>query len=729
VRIWGRQGRASAADDYIDADRRLVAERVAEIFRWLFVLILFILNNFGGLQLAGARLFSNGVLVAWALFNLGVTVLLVRGFKPGRQFGLLTTAVDLAAGALLVYTSSGLTSPYILALFLAIIASAIRFGTAYSLLCAAVIGFVYLFVGGTVPADYARDPQLGLTTAGRIFLFFVVALVTGLMGDELRRERRLAVSRAAQAESLQQMSGALAYSLDVSDLFEVILQQAVKVSNADSGQLILHTGGRLQLAAFHGQGGKSDRVAIEKGDPLTQRVAATGDALHIKDTRSYGGPEPIGASPPLSLMLVPILVQDRVAAIMKVVAFTRANAFTDQQFFMLGALAASAAGPLSNSLRYERKTREAITDGLTGLLNHREFRRRLEIEFSRYRRKGTPLGLMIIDVDLFKTVNDSMGHQHGDEVLRAAADLVARAVREHDLVSRYGGDEMAVILPDTSAAEAATTAARLTKIVRDAAIHATSTRDLTLSIGIAGCPQDAITSDELLMAADEALYYAKRLGRDRCLSFADVVSEFARDRQALSRAIVESGPQLVAAISRAVALSDPGGTQHTSRIAAFAHAIARKLGRHDQELELVRTAALLHEIGRLEAGTDVRHHDWMSEHGVLAERVIQRGNFLPELVEIIRHHHERWDGKGKPDGLAGEQIPLLARVLAVADAFDQLTSDDEHPLSPVDALDRLADDGGKAYDQHVVDGLASLVGEGERLGSILRMPPRVIQTA
>ena len=572
------------------------------------------------------------------------------------------------------------------------------------------------------------------------------------MGDELRRERRLAVSRAAQAESLQQMSGALAYSLDVSDLFEVILQQAVKVSNADSGQLILHTGGRLQLAAFHGQGGKSDRVAIEKGDPLTQRVAATGDALHIKDTRSYGGPEPIGASPPLSLMLVPILVQDRVAAIMKVVAFTRANAFTDQQFFMLGALAASAAGPLSNSLRYERKTREAITDGLTGLLNHREFRRRLEIEssvrdaltgaYNRHfflERLGVEVGyaarhashaaVLLFDVDLFKTVNDSMGHQHGDEVLRAAADLVARAVREHDLVSRYGGDEMAVILPDTSAAEAATTAARLTKIVRDAAIHATSTRDLTLSIGIAGCPQDAITSDELLMAADEALYYAKRLGRDRCLSFADVVSEFARDRQALSRAIVESGPQLVAAISRAVALSDPGGTQHTSRIAAFAHAIARKLGRHDQELELVRTAALLHEIGRLEAGTDVRHHDWMSEHGVLAERVIQRGNFLPELVEIIRHHHERWDGKGKPDGLAGEQIPLLARVLAVADAFDQLTSDDEHPLRPVDALDRLADDGGKAYDQHVVDGLASLVGEGERLGSILRMPPRVIQTA
>ena len=148
----------------------------------------------------------------WAAANLLVMIVLRRGYKPGPQFGLVTMVVDILAGAALVYFSDGLTSPYILALFLAIIASAVRFGLAFSLLCAVVVAFIYLFVGGTAPnvEDVVNHPQVGLEAAGRVFLFLIVALVTGLIGEELIRERRLAMSRAAQAEALQQMSSALA---------------------------------------------------------------------------------------------------------------------------------------------------------------------------------------------------------------------------------------------------------------------------------------------------------------------------------------------------------------------------------------------------------------------------------------------------------------------------------------------------------------------------------------
>lgn len=723
ARLLRRPGRLTAIEEFLDADRRAVAERVAEIFRWVFLFVLAINNNFGGLRFSGTQLFVNLVLLLWAIGNLVVTGLLTRGYKPGPAFGLLTMVGDIVAGSLLVYFSNGLSSPYVLALFLAIIASAVRFGLTYSMISAVVIAFVYLFIGGAAPsvADFAQHPQVGLEVFGRVFLFFIVALVTGLVGEELIRERRLAISRAAQAEALQQMSSALAYSLDVNDLFEVVLAQAVRITSAESGALVLSSGARLQLAAYHGRGGRSDKAAMAKGDALIQKVLDTGTALHI-----HGPAHPdrhlIPAGGPKSVIVVPIPVQHRVAAVIRLSHYGDEDWFTDQQFFLVNALAGSAAGPLSNSLRYERKTKEAITDGLTGLLNHREFRARLDNEFSRYRRRGTPFSLMLIDIDHFKTVNDSMGHRHGDEVLRAAADLVRGAVRDHDLVARYGGDEIAVILPDAEPEQARTAAERMVTAVRRARIPATSARDLTFTIGVGSCPSDAVTTDEVVMAADQALYFGKRAGRDRSASSTEIVESVAGDPMALLAAITESGPQMIVAIARSMDALDPAGSGHTSRISTFAEAMVRQLGRPEGETELIRAAALLHETGRLlDGGPLGQAGDWADVHAVLGEEVIRRGRFLPEVLEIVRHHHERWDGRGLPDGLAGENIPQLARVLAVAEIFEELT---RGGASPIEALEKVSAGAGKFYDPSVVDSLANLVGQEERIGSLMRTRPR-----
>jgi diguanylate cyclase (GGDEF)-like protein len=722
--LLGRQTHVTAVEEFLDADRRAVAERVGEIIRWIFLLILLVLNNFGGIRFAGAQLVVDAVLAIWALGNLGITLLLLRGYKPGPQFGLATMAGDILAGAALVYFSNGLTSPYILALFLAIIASAVRFGLVFSLVCACVVAFIYLFVGGTAPSlqDVTSHPQVGLEALGRIFLFLIVALVTGLIGDELIRERRLAISRAAQAEALQQMSSALAYSLDVNDLFEVVLQQAVRITSAETGALILNTGGRLQLAAYHGRGGRSDKAAMVKGDALIEKVLANGEAIHIKDGR-HPDQVLLGIQPPVSVIVVPIPVQNRVAAVVRLTHYGKEQAFTDQQFFLVNALANSASGALANSLRYERKTREAITDGLTGLLNHREFRHRLELEFSRFRRRGTSFSVMLIDVDHFKSVNDTMGHRHGDEILKSAGDLVRKTTRDHDLVARYGGDEIAVILPDTDQDQARSAAERMIAAVRRAKIPATPARDLTFSIGVGSCPGDAISPDELVMAADQALYFAKRSGRDCSASANELSRAFIDDPRSLLSAIVEAGPQIVVAIARAMDGFDPAGDGHSSRIAAFAEALVKKLGRPEGEAELVRSAALLHESGRAlttVAGSRESHRDWETDHPMMDEDVVRRGRFLPELVEILRHHHERWDGSGSPDGLRGDDIPLLARILGVAEAFEAMV---RAGLSPLEAADRLNQDSGKVYDPHVLEALNGLVGEGERLAAILRTPP------
>jgi diguanylate cyclase (GGDEF)-like protein len=329
---------------------------------------------------------------------------------------------------------------------------------------------------------------------------------------------------------------------------------------------------------------------------------------------------------------------------------------------------------------------------------------------------------MLIDVDHFKSVNDTMGHSHGDEILKATGDLVRKTTRDHDLVARYGGDEIAVILPDTDQEQARSAAERMIAAVRRAKIPATPARDLTLSIGVGSCPGDAISTDEAVMAADQALYFAKRSGRDCSASAGQLARAFIDDPRSLLTAISEAGPQIVVAIARAMDIIDPAGDGHSSRIAAFAEAIVKKLGRPEGEAELVRSAALLHESGRVLPAAGALHgqRDWEKEHPILDEDVLRRGRFLPELVEILRHHHEHWDGGGEPDGLKGDDIPLLARILGVAEAFESLV---RSGASPLEAADRLNEASGKVYDPHVLEALGGLVGEGERLMAILRTPP------
>ena len=314
-----------------------------------------------------------------------------------------------------------------------------------------------------------------------------------------------------------------------------------------------------------------------------------------------------------------------------------------------------------------------------------------------------------------------MGHSHGDEILKAAGDLVRKTVRDHDLVARYGGDEIAVILPDTDQDQARSAAERMIARVRRAKIPATPARDLTFSIGVGSCPGDAISADEVVMAADQALYFAKRSGRDCSASAGQLARAFIDDPGSLLTAITEAGPQIVVAIARAMDILDPAGDGHSSRIAAFAEALVKKLGRPEGEAELIRTAALLHESGRvLTAATPDLHRDWARDHPIMDEDVVRRGRFLPELVEILRHHHEHWDGGGLPDGLRGDEIPFLGRILGVAEMFEALTREG---ASPLEAVDRLSEESGTAYDPVVLEALNGLVGEGERLAAILRTPP------
>ena len=679
--------RAKAIDATFDADRRRVGERVALVFRWLFLIVLAALNNLNPNTTADAKVTVDAVLFAWALMNVTVQVLLVRGYRPGRQFSLSTMVLDIFFAAALVYLSAGFNSPFFMALFLAVITNAVRFGATASFLSALVISGLYLFIGGSfTPANFTINAN---ATIGQIFLFLVVALATGYMTRELERERRAAVERAAQADTLRELSMNLVSDTDIKDVFEVLVDHAVQMTTAERGRVIISGPEGFSVVAAANRDGTE---TVPEGEAIDEhqmaQAAGSGEAVFSSDRKQ---------------MVVPIASGDGATVI--VVLSENGHAFTNQDLFSVNALSGGSAVPVANALRYQRSRQEATTDGLTGLANAREFRRRLDAAFARTDRRDIPLSLLLIDFDHFKSVNDLKGHQHGDLVLQMGARIVRTAVRGQDVVARYGGDELAVIVPDATGAAAQRLAYRIVDAVHAAAVSTIPGHQLTFSIGVASYPEDGFTALELVAAADQALYLAKREGKDRACTFPQLVTELELADGNLVSILADAGPQVMVAAAHAVDHRSPVTQGHSGRVVAIADAIGRRAGITSSDLENLRAAAYLHDVGHmtLPTGGDGFEVDGHSEEGA---RIVAGAKFPDEVIAAVRHHHDLWEG-------SYGRIPIMARILAVAERYEALTAGRSHMrVAPAEALAEVKKGSGTEFEPAVVEALARAVQDG-----------------
>ena len=687
--------RALAIDATFDADRRRVGERVAVVFRWLFLIVLGVLNNVNPHADANEKVVIDFVLVGWGVMNIGVHILLARGFRPGKQFSLSTMTLDIVFATTLVYLSNGFSSPFFLALFLAVITNAVRFGATASFVSALVISGLYLFVGGSfTPANFYVDPN---ATIGKMFLFLVVALATGYMTRELERERRSAVQRAAQADSLRELSMTLVGDTDIKDVFAVLIDHAVQMTSAERGRLILSSQEGFTLAASANR--KGDQIPSPEAEPMDEhqlsQAASTGEAVFAPDSKA---------------LVIPVVSGDGVTAI---ICLTQtAGAFNNQDLFAVNALSGSSAVTLANALRYQRSRQEATTDSLTSLVNVREFRRRLDAAFARPDRLASPLSLLLIDFDHFKSVNDELGHQHGDLVLQMGARIVKAAARAQDMVARYGGDELAVMIADTNGAGAQRLAYRIVDAVHAAAVSTTTDQHLTFSVGVASYPEDAFTASELIAAADQALYLAKREGKDRACTFPQLVTELELADGNLVSMLAEAGPQVMVAVAHAVDHRSPITQGHSSRIASIADAIGRRSNLSSTQLEGLRTAAFLHDVGHMALAADGQNLE-VPGHAEAGEKIVAEAKFPIEVVEAVRHHHDRWDAGGLVGGMAGEKIPVLARILAVAEKFEASTAGRGCArATPQRAQEQIVEGSGTEFDPAIVEALGRAVRDG-----------------
>jgi len=355
---------------------------------------------------------------------------------------------------------------------------------------------------------------------------------------------------------------------------------------------------------------------------------------------------------------------------------------------------------------------QAATDGLTDLANHRAFHDRLKGEVRRARETGSPIGLIMLDIDGFKRVNDSLGHLAGDQILRELADTLA-GVAGHEDAHRYGGDEFAVLTPGADCRKTARVAERLRRAVAERTDG--SGAEVTVSLGIACFPDTAESAEELIYGADAAMYWAKSQGKNRVGDWAELTNHrkngmvpwYAADRGVKT-------PDAVAALVAALAAKDPATAAHTERCSWYALSLAQELGLGEQDTSVVRLAALLHDIGKLAVPDEVlckpgplTHEEWaqMKQHPVAALRVLAQFHSVADATPAILHHHEHFDGSGYPDGLAGADIPVASRILLVTDAFDAMTTDRPYRKAmPVEAaIDELKRHSGTQFDPVIVD--------------------------
>jgi diguanylate cyclase (GGDEF)-like protein/PAS domain S-box-containing protein/putative nucleotidyltransferase with HDIG domain len=372
------------------------------------------------------------------------------------------------------------------------------------------------------------------------------------------------------------------------------------------------------------------------------------------------------------------------------------------------------------------KERLAVTDGLTGLRNRRFFDELLSLECERSARHRSELSLVLVDLDRFKQINDRYGHHAGDLVLCEVARRLCDTMRSSDVVVRHGGEEFAIVLAGSSLAEATKAAERIRVAIGGQRVAVTGRAvAVTASLGVATMPWPAQSNDDLLRRADRALYRAKRLGRNQVQ-----VDQAQADMGLIVR---DTGSPVLEYLQNLADEIDgrQTGSIHSAAMASWASRIAEALGADHEEQERVMLAARFHDIGKivvpdailLKPGS-LTDEEWqvMREHPEQGARLVQLAPESEEVAPIIVAHHERPDGTGYPAGIAGEQIPLGARIVAVCDAWSAMIADRPYrrALTEAEAIEQLQRGKGTQFDPAVVDVFIRLEQAGELLEPQLR---------
>ncbi len=402
--------------------------------------------------------------------------------------------------------------------------------------------------------------------------------------------------------------------------------------------------------------------------------------------------------------------------------------YTLDDISFLSSVAAVASISVKNAQLYEHARLEARTDDLTGLLNRKYFLQLVDQEHAE--RHGKSLALISLNIDNFKLYNQLYGNKAGDEALKEIAFILKGCVGENGAVARYGGKEFAILLPGYDMHAARTLAqnvrTQLKQINSAPGPDMVHRKPITVSGGICAIPFGAANPKELLYNVDMAIFQVKRSGRNaiQLCSGGRIEDINTGTRRTDLKSDIYSGyAPTIHALTATIDTKDHYTFNHSNNVAYYASEFALALGMTPESAEIAREAALLHDIGKIGIDekilnktsrlTDTEMIE-MREHVEKSVGIIRHLPSLDYVIPAVMGHHERYDGKGYPRGLAGEDIPLLARILCIADAFDAMLSSRTYKKGfPVEeALERLENGSGSQFDPKLVPRFVALIREG-----------------
>jgi diguanylate cyclase (GGDEF)-like protein/putative nucleotidyltransferase with HDIG domain len=410
-------------------------------------------------------------------------------------------------------------------------------------------------------------------------------------------------------------------------------------------------------------------------------------------------------------VLCPLKSHGKLVGILGLSKKSSSQIFSQEDIELVMSVANQAGVIVENAQLYSQAMTWAITDGLTRLYNHRYMHECLDKEIARGTRFGTTFSIIMIDLDFFKTYNDTYGHLAGDDVLTSIGKCIQTSIRTVDIAFRYGGEEFAVILPETMTEGAFLVAERIREKIEQKLYSGRSS--ITASLGIATWPTDGVTKEQILVSADKALYAAKGTGRNRTCAPYDYKKQgiVSIDSVSETQRIAIS---MIFALAATVDAKDHYTYGHSRKVSQYAVAMAQAMNLPPERINVIRTAGLLHDIGKIGIPDSILNKD-----GVLDEQEWRQIKGHPEMgVEILRYvaelsnslpiilnHHEHYDGSGYPTGLKGQDIPLEARLLSVADAYDAMTSlrPYHNQRSSQEAIDELRRCAGTTFDPDLVE--------------------------
>ena len=538
--------------------------------------------------------------------------------------------------------------------------------------------------------------------------------------EYLREQLR---EREEELSVINNSSVILSSSLDIQEIFGSFVEELQKVVNVNWAAIVLIEENAFSCIALSSPENSAyqigDRVPMEgtgtawvvtqkkpiiEPDLAQEKYFATSEFFYTQGLRSTA--------------YIPLIAKGKIMGSF-ILASKTANAFGQRDIRLLEQLASQIAMPLENSQLYARAKKKAGVDELTDLYNRRSLDEMIDSEISRHSRYGGTFSLAILDLDSFKVYNDTYGHLAGDSLLRIVGRNIKSAIRASDYAFRYGGDEFAVLLPQTSIDAAIMVLER----VREKIVDGIDSKkiSITTSIGLACWPDDGISHTDIIASADVSLYRAKRNGGNQTVCASGPLSELMPNSSAAQSggSIDSKLSDFIHAFSEMVDSRSYYTNKHAKKVTDYALVLARALRLNKEETLKIETCAWLHDIGKIAVSGDILNKsaeltekEWqiIKTHPNLGADIIRQIPQLSYCVDPVLHHHEKYDGTGYPDGLKGEVIPLISRILAIANEFAVMTSEKSYYESKTHeaALEEIKRCSGTYFDPYLVEQFAAI---------------------